>query len=282
MTSAPRRPGLRAKVVLAFAVGALAISAILATGTYFTARHQLIEQRERTATRQAFADAALVRDSLLTSGAQVSDILGSISPPPGAVILLRLRGQWYTSRLDAAGPDLTADVRPIVVDGSVGLSWSGGTDPPSVVVGVPLPAVGAEYYEVVSAEELDRTLSTLALALWICAALTTLAGGLVGRAAGRSLLRPLDRVGGRPLEWLPATSPPASTTAATRPCPFGDGLQRHGRCRPRAHRAGCTIRSRRQSRVADACDDADYQPQPVGDGTRPPASRRGRGHADVR
>ncbi len=52
-------------------------------GTYFAARHQLIEQRERTATRQAFADAALVRDSLLTSGAQVSDILGSISPPPG-------------------------------------------------------------------------------------------------------------------------------------------------------------------------------------------------------
>jgi signal transduction histidine kinase len=189
-----RRPGLRATVTLAFAVGALAVSASLALATYFTARHQLVDQRERTATRQAYADAALVRDSLLTPDTQVSDVLGSISPPPGALIFLRLRGQWYSSSLEAAGPDLTSEVRPAVEDGSVALGWTGSTDPPSVVVGVPLPAVGAEYYEVVSAEELDRTLSTLAIVLWVSAALTTAAGALVGRAVGARVLRPLDRV----------------------------------------------------------------------------------------
>ena len=84
MTTGRRRHGLRWKVTFVFAVGAFAVSALLALGTYFAARHQLVDQRERTATRQAFADAALVRDSLLTSGAEVSDVLGSLSPPAGA------------------------------------------------------------------------------------------------------------------------------------------------------------------------------------------------------
>ena len=72
-----RRPwGLRTSVTVAFTGGALILSVVLAAGTYFVARHYLVDQRERTATRQAFADASFVRDGLLTSGAQVSDVLG--------------------------------------------------------------------------------------------------------------------------------------------------------------------------------------------------------------
>ena len=40
-----RRGGLRSKVTLAFALGALSLSVTLALGTYFSARHLLIEQR---------------------------------------------------------------------------------------------------------------------------------------------------------------------------------------------------------------------------------------------
>lgn len=189
-----RRRGLHSSVTWAFALGALAVSALLAVGTYFTARHQLVDQRERTATRQAYADAALVRDSLLTSGAQVSDVLGSLSPPSGASVFVRRGGTWYSSTLDSSGPELTAGVQSVVADGSVGVGWTDATEPHAVVVGVPLPAVDAEYYEVVVAEELDRTLSTLAIALALCAGLTTLAGALVGRAAGRRVLAPLNDV----------------------------------------------------------------------------------------
>jgi signal transduction histidine kinase len=189
----PRR-GLRASVTLAFALGALVLSTLLAVGTYFSARHFLVEQRERTATRQAFTDGALVRDNLLTSGVQVSDVLGSISPPAGAVLYVRRHGQWYSSALDSAGPKMTAAVQPVVADGSVGVGWTDATDPSAVVVGIPLPAVDAEYYEVSVAEELDRTLWTLAVALTICAALTTVAGALLGRAASRRVLAPLGEV----------------------------------------------------------------------------------------
>jgi signal transduction histidine kinase len=179
---------------LAFGLGALALSAILALGTYYTARHFLVEQRERTATRQAFTDAALVRASLQTSGAQVSEVLGSVSPPAGAVIYVHRHDQWYSSALDSAGPELTAEVQPIVAEGSVGVGWTDDTDPSAVVVGIPIPAVDAEYYEVSVAEELDRTLWTLGIALAVCAGLTTVGGAAVGRAASRRVLAPLEQV----------------------------------------------------------------------------------------
>ena len=93
-----RPRGLRSGVTLAFALGALALSSTLALGTYFSARHLLVEQRERTALRQAYTDAALVRDSLLTSGTQVSDVLGSISPPASAVVYVLPVGTGGTPR----------------------------------------------------------------------------------------------------------------------------------------------------------------------------------------
>lgn len=192
--TAVTRPGLRASVTIAFAIGALLLSVVLALGTYFSARHFLVEQRERTAIRQAFADGARVRDSLQTSGAQVNEVLGSLSPPAGASIYVRQHGEWYSSTLDGAGPELTAPVQPAVATGSAAVGWTDATDPPAVVVGVPLPAVDAEYFEVSVAEELDRTLWTLAIALAACAAITTVAGAGVGRLASRRVLTPLQDV----------------------------------------------------------------------------------------
>ena len=196
MTARLTRRGLRASVTLVFTLGALVLSVCLALGTYFSARHLLLEQRERTALRQAYTDAALVRDALLTSGSEVSEVLGSISPPSGAVMHVHRNDTWYSSSLDQAGQDVTVAVAPTVRKGSVGLAWTDLTEPHAVVVGVPLPAVDAEYYEVSVAEELASTLRTLALALAVCAALTTVGGGLIGRAASRRLLQPLGEVAG--------------------------------------------------------------------------------------
>lgn len=196
MNGWPARRGLRASVTLVFALGALALSAALSLGTYFSARALLVEQRERTALRQAFTDAALVRDSLLTSGSEVSEVLGSIAPPTGAVIYLHRDDTWYSSTLDQPGQGVTDAVARSVDAGSVGLAWTAATEPSAVVVGVPLPAVGAAYYEVSVAEELAATLRTLALALAVCAALTTVGGAILGRAASRRVLQPLGEVAG--------------------------------------------------------------------------------------
>lgn len=191
----PGRPrGLRAMVTAAFAVGALLLSLALAAGTYFVARHYLVEQRERSATRQAFADAAVVRDGLLTSGAQVSEVLGSISPPRGTVMFVHRDGEWYSSSLTLASRDVSATVRDDVAAGDASVGWTGATPVPATVVGVPLAAAGAEFYEVAVAVELNRTLATLRIALVICAAITTIAGAVLGRLAARRLLAPLGDV----------------------------------------------------------------------------------------
>ena len=189
-----RTRGLRSTVTLAFALGALSLSTALALGTYSSARHLLVEQRERTAMRQAFTDSSFVRDSLQSSGVMVSDVLGAMSLPAGASVYVRRDGQWYSSSLDGTGPAMTSGLRSIVADGGVAIGWTSATDPHAVIVGVPLPAVDAEYYEVSVADELDSTLWTLALALGICAGLTTLAGALLGRAASRRVLAPLGEV----------------------------------------------------------------------------------------
>ncbi len=194
MSRARAHLGLRSSVTTAFALGALLISTALSLGTYVSARHLLLEQRERTALRQAYADAALVRDGLSTSGTGVAEALGAVTPPAGASMYVHARGQWYSSTLDQSGETLTAVVRPTVDDGSVGLGWTERTAPHAVVVGIPLPAVGAEYYEVAVARELSTTLHTLAWALAVGAALTTLAGAALGRAATRRVLSPLREV----------------------------------------------------------------------------------------
>jgi signal transduction histidine kinase len=194
VTSRLSRPGLRSSVTAAFAVGALLLSVALSVGTYVSARHLLVEQRERTALRQAYADAALVRDGLSTSGTPVSEALGAVAPPAGASMFVRRHDTWYSSSLDQAGDDLTDAVRPAVSEGSVGLGWTSRTEPHSIVVGIPLPSVGAEYYEVALADELDATLHTLAVALVVGATLTTLAGAALGRLASRRVLAPLAEV----------------------------------------------------------------------------------------
>lgn len=183
-------------MTVAFALGALALSACLSLGTYFSARHLLVEQRERTALRQAFTDAALVRDGLLTSGSEVSEVLGAIAPPGGAVMYLHRDDTWYSSSLEQPGQGVTEAVAATVDAGSAGLAWTDLTEPHAIVVGVPLPAVDAAYYEVAVAEELAATLRTLGLALAVCAALTTAGGALVGRAASRRVLKPLGEVAG--------------------------------------------------------------------------------------
>lgn len=177
-----------------FAVLALAVSVALSLGTYLTARHSLVAQRQRVAMRQTFSDAALVRSSLLTSGTKISDVLGSLTPPRGTTVFVHRRGEWYSSSLDVRPDEVTRNLLPAVADGSAALTWTHATRPASVVVGVPLPKADAEYFEATATQELDSTLRTLRLALLIFAAITTLSGAMLGRAASRLALGPLDTV----------------------------------------------------------------------------------------
>ncbi|MEU4452369.1 ATP-binding protein [Nocardioides sp. NPDC023903] len=190
----PARSGLRANVVAAFAAGALLISLILAFSTYFSARHYLIVQRERNALQQAYIDAALVKERLRTNGVNVAEVLSEIAPPRRTTVFVHQDGQWYSSDLTTQVHDATSNVATSVEAGDVALSWTDTNDRPNIVVGVPLEGVDADYYEVTHAKELSETLDTMGYAVTISAAITTLAGGLLGWYAARRVLRPLRQV----------------------------------------------------------------------------------------
>jgi signal transduction histidine kinase len=208
--------GVRATSTVSFAVLALVVSAVLAGGTYLTARHFLLGQREDTAARQAFVDAALVREGLLTAGAQVSDVLDSTSPPPGAVVVVERDGAWYASSLDAEADIIPVRIRRLVSEGQAAQAWTRLGAEPAIVVGVPIPAVGAQFYELAPTTELDSTLRTLAAVLGAFALVTTVAGALIGRGASARVVAPLEDVAsaaadiaaGRMTTRLPATSDP--------------------------------------------------------------------------
>lgn len=188
------RRGLRANVVAAFAAGALLISLILAFSTYFSARHYLIAQRERNALQQAYIDAALVKERLRTNGVNVAEVLAEIAQPSRTTVFVHKDGQWYSSDLTTEVHDATSDVASSVQAGDVALTWTDTGDRPNIVVGVPLEGVDADYYEVTYAKELSETLDTMGYALAISAAVTTIAGGVLGWYAARRVLRPLRQV----------------------------------------------------------------------------------------
>jgi two-component system sensor histidine kinase MtrB len=188
--------GLRARAMVSFAAGALILSVMLAVGTYVAARHYLVDQRERVAMRQAFVDASVIRDGLLTAGARTGDVIASVSPPAGSEIVLLRDGRWYSSSLREGSTSVSAAVADAARSGESTLAWTQTTAGPGIVVGVPLPAVRARFFEVTSTAELASTLSTLANVLSILAVITTVSGALVGRSASRRLVAPLDTVAG--------------------------------------------------------------------------------------
>ncbi|MGA8978600.1 MAG: HAMP domain-containing sensor histidine kinase [Pedococcus sp.] len=207
---------MRALSTLSFAGLGLLISVVLATGTYLTARHFLVEQRQATAVRQAFLDAAFVRDGLLTSGAQVSDVLDRTSPPPGAVVVVSRGGRWYSSSLNEGADGVPEAVQALVRRGQAARVWDDFGGEPGLVVGVPIPSVHSDFYELSPTTELDSTLHTLALVLGSFALVTTLGGALIGRAASARVMAPLDAVAtaaasiaaGKMNTRLPGTSDP--------------------------------------------------------------------------
>ena len=209
-------PGLRARIVLGFAVGALLVSVVLVTVTFFLARSYLLDQREDSLTRQAFAVANVLDSQLSTAGAEVGDVLGQLAPPGGADVVVREAGSWYSSSLDVGARDVPAELQEIVRSGSAGSVAAGTEDGPRMVVGVPVVSAGVEFYLLADLAELRQVLRTLGAVRGAGALAATAAGATFGAWASRRVVQPLEQVavaatriaGGELTTRLPATDDP--------------------------------------------------------------------------
>jgi signal transduction histidine kinase len=188
-----RRRGLRFRVTLAFALGGLFVTMVLAGVTYGLTSRYLVRQRQHTAEQQAFIDARVVRDALAAPGASdATSALEALELPSGSRALLSFRGRWYGSGVATGQEVLPAELIDVVRTGDAArqrIEVNGGR---YIAMGVPIPAIDAEYFELSPFVELERTLAVIRNSLLGAAAVTTLAAALVGLWTTRRVLRPVS------------------------------------------------------------------------------------------
>ena len=110
--------GLRARVTLAFAGGAFALSAVLSGVSYGLVRNYLVDQTRTAALKEAFVNADVTRDGLINAPDNIPRILASLQDPDGSPSLVFFDERWFSSKPLALGRDsLPAPFRTAVNSG---------------------------------------------------------------------------------------------------------------------------------------------------------------------
>jgi signal transduction histidine kinase len=189
-----RRLGLRARITLFFAVGALLLSALLSGTTWTLTRQYVVDQRESTATRTAYDNAANVRNAY-TPAAEPTDLLTSLQTEEGLVPVLYARGRWFIVSSEFDEDALPIELREAALGGAPARMRFELRGEMKLGIGVPIPSIDATYFEIVNLNALENTLESLGVSLLGASLVTTLAGAGLGWWASRRVLRPLHTVG---------------------------------------------------------------------------------------
>ena len=189
-----RRLGLHARLTAAFAVGALVLSVLLSALAYGFVREEFADNREEEAVREVIGNAEVVREFLRTEEIDRRSVLERLRTPVGGTPVLLSDEQWYPRDIDRGRKELPPALVQRVTGGEPARMRYRLKGEALLAVGVPLPAVRAAYFEIVSLDELDDDLRARALALLAAGVLTTVAGALLGAAFSRRVLRPLADV----------------------------------------------------------------------------------------
>ncbi len=196
--------GLRSRAALAIGLGALVISIAVAMLTYVVARRSLVEERRTVMQRLVFADAVSVQNALAEQ-IEIGGFLKSKAQSDVRTLVWQGgRGVGSEATLDYAfdiPEELRTRVRDVVEHRGppeirywYQISKRPGVS--SLIIGIPLPAVNAEFYGVASLVDVEKQLRDLARTLTAAAILTSVGSALVGRAVSRRVLRPLASVAG--------------------------------------------------------------------------------------
>ncbi|WNV76840.1 HAMP domain-containing sensor histidine kinase [Geodermatophilus sp. DSM 44513] len=162
--------------------------------TFVLARNHLLDQREASLTRQAFADANVLRGSLATAGVEIGDALSQLVPEGGSDVVVRSGDSWYSTSLDVGARDVPPDLREAVAAGNAARVRTESAEGPHLVVGVAVRGADLEFYEVTELVELESELRTLATVLAVSALAATVAGAAFGAWASGRAVQPLDQV----------------------------------------------------------------------------------------
>ena len=190
-----RRLGLRTRLTLMFALGAAGLSIVLSTITWGLTRENLLKQKEESATSEVISNAVIVRNGIGPT-VNIEKLVGSLPTREGAIAAVDYNGNWTSKNaIEFDRKSVPTTMQESVGNGDAARMVFDRDGKPQLIVGVPIPAQDATFYEVVSLVETQRVLNNLAISLLGAAALTTIAGGLVGFWISRRALAPLRDVG---------------------------------------------------------------------------------------
>jgi signal transduction histidine kinase len=190
-------PGLRARITLAFTLSAALLSTLLAGTTWALTRENIIDQREGSATRQAFRNAEVLRSQLATAqpDSDLRETLNSLdSDSPSRALVRDATGRWTNQTTAYDESRLPPELLELTESGTASRMRISIEGEPELLIGIPLDDVDALYFEFVSLSDTQSTLESLSTSLFGAALVTTLAGAAVGWWVSRRTLRPLADV----------------------------------------------------------------------------------------
>jgi len=200
----PPRLGLRARVTLAFAIGALLLSVAMSLLVLGVARATVISERESVAAQRTYLNADIVRSGVSPT-ADIAQLLGSLQTPEGSrPVLFQRREQdpddpgsgWTQQNPEFGYTAIPQPLREEVLAGrSARMRFVHPNGDKSLAIGIPIADFDGAYFEIVSLESLDSTLQSISFTLFGASIATVLAGGALGWYASRRILRPLGEVG---------------------------------------------------------------------------------------
>ena len=192
--------GLQARITAVFAFGALALSLLITSITYFTTSSSIVAQDEHSFELQAIANATSLGTSVYASDPSIvaANVLGLSgefrSTTSYSLIYVTALDRWYsTFPLQFNKNDLPVSLRAMTLTGRAVEQTFTHDGTPEFGVGIAIP-LGAYYFGIFSLDAANRTLHALLASLLAAAAVTTLLGAVLGRWAAGRTLRPLRDV----------------------------------------------------------------------------------------
>jgi signal transduction histidine kinase len=180
--------------MITFGLGAFLLSSIFASLTYLGVRHVLVNDQQHTDLGQSYENAALIRSTLYTSPPELPSLLNSIQSATASNVLVQTHHQWLSKSSDAATADVSNTIIASVEAGHATDQTIEVNNKIIFVVGLPVPAVETQVYEVFQLTNLEHTLRVLLLYMGAGAILTTLIGMGGGLWVTRRAIRPLLEV----------------------------------------------------------------------------------------
>ena len=191
------RLGLRARTLVSFGLIAIVTSLLAGVATYSFSRSNLVDQRIEATRTQAFANAQLMRTYLQSRRNLAGSLITTIRTETRGYAVLRVTPQnfFYASDpLRFTQTDLPESLTREVSAGRAATQRFDHDGELYQAIGVPMPAVGADYYEVFPLRDTQRTLGFILSALLAGLIVATATATSLGWFTSRRLLRPVRRV----------------------------------------------------------------------------------------